>query len=408
LRFSTSLRERALFACLLLSGCNQILGIQVQKADDGGTTEDDAGQDGGEIVYESPSEDDCQEYCDVINSTCKAGTSKAAFANESYCSTLCPHMQRTADRLDDGNTFDCRLKLVKAAAQIAPDNASECRAVGAGGEDMCGSSCQGYCQLFESVCGEFEGLSRGETCLSECEKLPVDRARDATAAFGSMSDTLQCRLAHLGAASSSPDVAETHCTHAAISVTTTYTPCVTDTPRCEDFCTLIDKTCTGKMQMYETYQDCVAICKNGLTLKAPMLNADEPIDISRDTVACRRYHTYNALKTPSGVHCEHGGPTGDGHCGKICPAYCQLAKAACSADYAKRYMNDDACKQDCDTQLQAEGVTDQIDHHYSVSKGKAADAAPMQCRVYHVSKAFLAPSANCAAALGLDGSPCAK
>jgi hypothetical protein len=142
----------------------------------------------------------------------------------------------------------------------------------------------------------------------------------------------------------------------------------------------------------------VAICKNGLTLKTA-LGPDEPIDISHDTVACRRYHTYNARKTPDGVHCEHTGPTGDGHCGKICPAYCQLAKAACGTDYDVKYANVDACLSDCRMGLANEGVMDEIDHHYALAKGKASDAAPMQCRVYHLSKAFLAKS-ECVSALG--------
>jgi hypothetical protein len=390
----------ALLILLGLTACNQILGIEVQNERDAGE-QNEEGVDGGgdaDIEYGNPSAEECSEYCDTIKATCSANN-KAAFAQESYCRGLCPHMQITEDRASAKvNTFDCRLRQVKNAAELGTDNVEECKASGAGGADKCGSDCEGYCQLYESVCGKFPGLSRGDTCVSECEKLAVDPGKDAVAAFGSASDTLQCRLAHLGAASSSEDTALVHCEHAALALTTKYTPtCVNDTPRCEDFCSLAMNACTGDMKQYDTFQDCVAICSKGLTLKTA-LGPEQAIDIDHDTVACRRYHLYNAVKSPDGVHCEHGGPTGDGHCGKICPSYCQMAKAACPTQYAK-YVDNDACEAECNTALEKEGVKDQVDHHYNVSKGKASGAAPMQCRVYHLSKAFLA-AGNCAAALG--------
>jgi hypothetical protein len=126
-----------------------------------------------------------------------------------------------------------------------------------------------------------------------------------------------------------------------------------------------------------------------------------------DTVACRRYHVYNAIKAPDGVHCEHGGPTGDGHCGgKVCPSFCQMSKAACSTEYMTRFRNDDsACEAECLAALTDEGVKNQYDHHYSVMKGKAANADPMQCRVYRLSKAFLSPKMHCEAALGVAECP---
>ncbi len=406
---------RVALAALLLSGCQQILGLDkiepgITKDRDAGTGTDAGGGD-AEVVYETPSDTDCKEYCDLVNETCAPSGPKAAYANTTYCPGLCAEMQKIADGTpsEKTNTFDCRLAQVQDAVNVAPDNSKECRTAGAGGEDACGSSCEGYCQLFEGVCGSLPGLSRGATCVSECQKLAVDKSRNAAMAFGSESDTLECRLAHLGAAAfgkaeNNAMLRENHCKHAALSVTTEYTPCVRAVPKCEDFCTLAQNTCTGAIQQYETHADCVAMCSRGMTLSVP-LEANEPIDIIRDTVACRRYHVYNAIKSPTGVHCEHGGPTGDGHCGdhKICTSFCRLAKAACDKDYATKYGNGDAadkaCDAECDAALKAEGVPDQYDHHYSVPKGKAADADPMQCRVYKLSKAFLAPQ-NCAAALG--------
>lgn len=403
--------RRALLVALLLSGCQQILGIDKLErglSDDSmdGGNDPDGGSADAEVVYETPSEEDCKEYCDLVNSTCKPDSPTAAFANPSYCEGLCPHMQKvTEGPIAKTNTFDCRLAQVRTAGTVAPDNESECRSVGAGGDGACGSNCESYCQLFEAVCGAVPGLSRGSACLSECQKIPEDRQTNASAAFSSESDTLQCRLAHLGAAAAgkaaeNETLTETHCKHAQLHAAS---PCVQPKPKCEDFCALVDRTCTGPMQQYEDTQDCVAICSKGLTLNVTPLPTEMAIDMTFDTVACRRYHAYNAIKAPDGIHCEHAGPTGDGHCGgKVCPSFCQMSKAACSQEYMTKFENNDnACIANCDAALTAEGVKDQYDHHYSVAKGKAADADPMQCRVYRLSKAFLAPASHCEAALDL-------
>jgi hypothetical protein len=408
--------SRAALAALLLAGCQQILGIDKLERGvtepDGGGTAMDAGSEDAEVVYDKPNEEDCTEYCDLVNETCKPDGPTAAFANPSYCEGLCPQMLKlTEGPTAKTNTFDCRLAQVRTAATVAPDNASECRSVGAGGDGACGTNCESYCQLFEAVCGAIPGLSRGPTCLSECQKIPEDKQTNASAAFSSESDTIQCRLAHLGAASAgkaaeNATLTETHCKHAQLHA---GIPCVQPKPKCEDFCALVDRTCTGAMQQYETTQDCVAICNRGLTLSVPLL-ADTPVDMTNDTVACRRYHAYNAIKAPDGIHCEHAGPTGDGHCGgKVCPSFCQMSKAACSRDFMTKFGTgeaaDAACEAECLAALTAEGVKDQYDHHYSVPKGKAADADPMQCRVYQLSKAFVAPLAHCEAALGIRDCP---
>jgi hypothetical protein len=394
------LRSGMLLTLLVLSGCNQILGIEVQekdvgKRDAGG----DAGEkDAGDVVYTTPDPDECTDYCDTLQTACKDTSNTAAFAMDSYCRGLCPFMQRTEDKSKVGNTFDCRQVQAQNARQNVGDNERECKSAGAGGNKDCGSDCEGYCQLFAAVCADYPDLLRGDTCVSECEKLVVDKGRDATAAFGSSSDTLQCRLAHVGAASVSPTFADTHCPHAAISVTTEYTPCVTPVPRCEDYCALAMSVCTGDIQQYDTEADCVAECKGGMTLNETPLRSDEPIDISRDTVACRRYHLYNHLKTPGGVHCEHAGPSGDGHCGNICPAYCKQVKAACGTQFSTAFTNDQGCLDDCGKVLGKPAIKDQIDDHYRVSTGKKGGNT-MSCRIYHMSKAFL-DSKNCPSAVG--------
>jgi hypothetical protein len=414
LKFLTFTRQSALFTWLLLSGCNQILDIQVQKvtknddAEDGGVVEEDAGQDAGEELVDKPSKQDCNEYCDVLDKACDPTGPNAAFRERGYCDGLCSFMGRTESKAQTGNTFDCRLNRAKLARTVGTsDNSAECRSAGAGGNGECGSNCEGYCQLFKDACAAYPDLQRGETCIAECDALSIDSTKNAAAAFTMGADTLQCRLAHLGAASVDPTLAKTHCAHAAIHAQP-GTPCQPTTPSCDDYCALITKACTGKLQQYDTEldpqgntrtPDCLATCRMGLTLTEP-LAADEASDQTHDTVACRRYHVYNALKAPGSTHCEHGGPSGDGHCGRICPAYCKLTKAACGAQFNAKFPTEQACINDCSELIHIPNIPDQIDQHFSVANGKKAGT--INCRIYHATKAFRAATAECPSALG-DG-----
>jgi hypothetical protein len=406
-------RSGALLALLVLAGCNQILGIEVQEQSDAGDEPDggsgpDGEGDGGEIKYESPSEGECSEYCKLLDQSCNPMTGNAAFGQSSYCPGVCSQMQRkamTGNTFDKtGNTFDCRLQQANLARAVGTiDNSTECKAAGAGGNDECGSNCEGYCQLYASVCAAFPDLQRGDSCLSECEALAVDTTKNAAASFSSGADTLQCRLAHMGAASISAETAMTHCPHAAI-IAASGTPCQPTIPSCDQYCELLTNTCTGKLLQYDSEGDCLATCKGGLTLNEP-LAPGETSDQTHDTVACRRYHTYNALQNPGSTHCQHAGPSGDGHCGHICPAYCKLAKAACGTQFATKYPKGEPdCLDDCGNNLLKTTVlTEQLDENYNVPNAKKPGT--VNCRIYHASKAFrnaAAASAECPSVLG-DG-----
>lgn len=377
-------------AAVLLSGCQQILGIdKLEKTAEAG------------VVFDTPKEEDCDDFCGLVDETCGPTSENASYAESSYCLGACKFMRRTPDRSEEGNTFDCRLKQVKLAKSLGMDNEDECRRAGIGGFGRCGSDCEGYCQIFGDVCSEFPELGRGETCVTECEKLLVDD-RNAKQAFSSGSDTLQCRMAHVGAASVDPEAAMTHCQHSAFQPKANN---LCFTPNCEDYCKLVNKVCTGDMQQYDNTDDCIAACKGGMALNPTMPQGAVESDF--DSVVCRRYHLYNYIRT-GGTHCEHGGPVGDGHCGRICPNYCTLVKAACTGNgYDEAFKSTDECLTDCAGLLSMtkQEIKDQADEHYNVAKGKTP-GNNSSCRVYHTIKAFRTPGTSCPAALG-KAAPCA-
>jgi hypothetical protein len=386
-------------AAVALIGCQQIAGIEKRtfnedRLDAGEDAAPDAQSEAGEDASEDadasdadtdaeirhPSDEQCQELCDITSSACTVDAGHTAFAQDSYCPAVCPFFVLAADpKQKTGNTFECRLDQAQKAKAVGPDdNLEHCQRIGTGGADVCGSNCEGYCQLYAEICGE---PAPNPDCLEYCPKLRDDPSFDAKSAFGGQVDTLQCRLAHLAAAAIAP---ETHCAHAAL-FTPAGLPCNPEVPNCVDYCGMLMRTCTDDRAQYEALEDCMQTCQNGFTVgKAP--------DTSGDTLACRRYHTYNAVVAPES-HCAHAGPGGDGHCGTICPAYCKLAKAACTTAFGNKYADDAACEADCAT-----FAAKAMDLDYTVAEGKQGGNS-IQCRLYHATKAF-SDAAECAATLG--------
>lgn len=394
----------ALGAALLssLGACEQIVGIEERKVTTDGGVEREAGGD-----VENPTQQQCDEYCGLLEEGCTPETSGlyAYRKDTDYCDKLCLKLPLATDpsATKSGHSFECRLAQAKDAKTLKNDpgeGAANCKRAGAGGDGTCGSNCEAYCQLFTDICSETDFKPR-ENCLEECSKLRDDDSVDADDSFANNIDTVQCRLTHLGAASSASP--QDHCQHASIYVDG-YTPCISPTPRCADYCALTMNVCNDEGEddhrQYETLQDCLNTCNMGLTNSLPLMEG-ETQDKNRDTVACRRYHAYNALLIDK-VHCNHAGPGGDGHCSFICPAYCSLVKAACKAGYDAEYRNDAECEKECADAFFG-GNTDikkQVDLGYNVGTGKAGGNT-IQCRLYYASKAFGSPT-QCTSALGGD------
>ena len=180
-----------------------------------------------------------------------------------------------------------------------------------------------------------------------------------------------------------------------------YNPCISPTPRCEDYCAFTMNVCNDEdgedLRQYESLQECMNTCTKGYTNSLPKVEGQTQ-DKDQDTTACRRYHVYNALLIDK-VHCNHAGPGGDGHCGPICANYCKLVKAACKEGYDAEYRDDQQCRDEC-AAAYFPNVTDakkQADVEYNVGMAQRGDT--IQCRLFHTSQAFSRPT-ECTAALG--------
>jgi hypothetical protein len=408
-----------LFVGLALTGCEQIAGIERRRyLGDGGL------RDGGPEQFDYPSKAQCDEFCGVVTESCNETSGVFAYKKDTqYCNSLCRHLPKARDpgNADGTNSFECRKREADNAfgQKGDPDEgAQSCRSTGAGGAPYCGSNCEAYCQLFANVCADTPTKPR-EDCLEECEALASDDSLDADKSFSNNdADTVECRLSHLGAAATAKVAGSTgetalHCEHASIYVDK-LSPCMTATPRCTDYCELTMNTCHNKgeedLRQYETLQDCLNVCAKG-PVNSLELEAGKTQDKDRDTVACRRYHAYNALLFDRPYHCNHAGPAGDGHCGDLCTSYCQLVKKACERNgYNQDFPNgDEQCKAQCEM-IPAVAALKQADKpiadlKYNVGLGQAGKDT-IQCRLYHTSKAFGSPATECEHALGRTGSKC--
>jgi hypothetical protein len=192
-----------------------------------------------------------------------------------------------------------------------------------------------------------------------------------------------------------------HCPHATLRPAN-GTPCLSVEPNCDDYCGMLMNTCAGaNVTQYESLNDCLAVCKKFTPSMAP--------DPTEDTLACRRYHTYNSLGKSAAAqdHCDHAGPGGDGHCGKMCPAYCKLVASVCSDDFDSAFPGGDReCRDKCAVVMEQRDEAKQADVGYSVAEGKRGGNT-IQCRLYYTTKAALDPT-QCASALGRAGGECTQ
>ncbi len=389
-----------------LGACQSLAGIEdrtfVASAGDAGAA--------GEGSLASPQ---CQNYCSRIMALCTKPYE--AYADISTCLGTCALLPPGEAIEKTGDTVACRLNqlAIQESPSAEPATLAEaCVRSGPGGNGVCGSNCESYCQLYAAACrADQPDLTSAqydqETCVAKCEGLKDDGTFDTDANY--LGDTLQCRLVHTGAATVSP---EAHCPHAQLQAQGQVTPkgpCLDDPkttkPDCDSFCRLELAECQGIDKNFESPEQCQAVCN--------ALPKGSVEDTSQNSVGCRKYHAYNAMLDPD-THCAHTGPSGDGHCGSNmapdtgatgnCESYCLLAEAACSASTARvdplmtfesTFGDPSECMKAC-VKLPGAGPNS----GYSVK----AKGNNVQCGILHASRALTTPADECAAALG--AAPC--
>jgi hypothetical protein len=354
---------------LWLGGCATLVGIE-------------------DVTYDAapPHSKACIEYCETVAKACKGD--HELYSTNDACLGTCDKLAPGDDLEPIGNTVACRKKEAQLAITTSEPQA-HCQAAGPGGAPSCGKNCESWCTLMQRTCPSDYRLM--PDCMRACAALKDRGSFDLRVDHDG--DTIQCRIEHVSNATGSPTAPATHCGHAAL-VPTLYCHSPQDKPPdCAEFCRFNMAGCTGDFAVYESTQQCLAVC----AALEPGVNGHRV----ENTMGCRHWHTFNSLFEPA-AHCAHTGPGGDGHCGLDemdktgnCVSYCVLAEKACSAAFLAKYGSQTACQLDCSTQPVAFGA--RKDSEYRLAT--AVSGNTLQCRILHASRALTDVTA-CLSALG--------
>lgn len=252
-------------------------------------------------------------YCDKIIDACGLSAADPVygqFANREQCLRVAATYPRsTAVNSQGGNTLDCRLYHAGVAGNAAFHDA-HCEHSGANGKGVCGTSCEGYCQVIMAGCtgnnAQFRNLV---SCLAWCATYPTDGAERP---YATGNDTYQCHIYHAQVAVQRTDIANVHCTHAG----PTGDGVCGATHRCRAFCRgqiaacgVTGGTVTGGGQ-YASQAACETSCASWT------VGTFGTATTSGNTLACRAYHASVAIESTAlaAAHCSHTGVTGDGVC----------------------------------------------------------------------------------------------
>jgi hypothetical protein len=368
--------SKRLFGFLLvtlgLGACQAIAGIEDRKLDPNA---------GAPVATKQ-----CRDYCTLVLDAC-TGENKV-YADEAECLGVCALLPPGDGEDVSTNTVACRATQA-GIAKGEPEG--YCKFAGPGGNDVCGTDCEAYCTLFPQVCPKNYEYTSTKDCIKFCETLPAQDSYNLTRDHDG--DTVECRLVHTAYATVLP---KDHCPHAPIKPDKPCTNAADAGPSCDDYCNIELAACRGSLAQYENKPQCISACE------ALVRGTND--DKSGNTVACRRYHSFNSAALPE-THCAHSGPLGEGHCGADnaelgttanCESYCRLVEAACPDDFAASSIGTaEKCMADCVQLAEAPANLS----HYSVDNAKKGTG--LDCRVLHTVRAF-ADNTNCASALGGD------
>lgn len=368
--------------CLLgfQTSCEQIIGLEDRVLVDGGGDGDGKGSSL------------CASYCSGVMKSCKP-PDLDVFTSEKDCLAICkflPPGKSTATETSK-NTVSCRAHYAEEAASVERD-AMFCPAATPGGGSpsakvRCGDNCEAYCGLYKEICDKSP-----TNCLSKCRALPDRGAYSASTDYTMGGDTIQCRIAHLTAAARAKDSdsdAErvVHCGHANLPASLSDAPCdvkAGTVPNCKDYCRIVTQACS-EFPVYENAAQCEKFC-DGAFEKGKNTDETGAQDQTKDTLACRRWHSYFAFDDQAKTHCPHAGPTGDGHCGQICPSYCAMLKRGCGSQFATEFPGADG-QAACETACRALPGAKDRDMGYDLG-AEESRTDPLKCRMRHLVNSF--------------------
>jgi hypothetical protein len=179
------------YAC----GCSQIIGVEDATCD---PKLPECQADGASSVSQL-----CEEYCISVMANCNDEFS--VYVGPETCRSVCKVLPPGIEGDQEVNTVQCRLHQAQLAL-ILKDPATHCPGAGPGGNDLCGSNCEGLCSIMLGTCPQYQSATE---CSNDCKAVPDLSGFSIAQDDG---DSRQCRLWHASAATQAPIP---HCVHAA-------------------------------------------------------------------------------------------------------------------------------------------------------------------------------------------------
>jgi len=303
-------------------------------------------------IYCVPS---CETYCDHMEANCNI--TNGGYNDRAHCESICEAFPAGLDADTSGNTLGCRVYHANAAAGDPDLHCPHASASGGGGSPSCGTMCEAYCNISALACGT-SGANSFYTSYDFCAKACAQFSTTGTVATQA-GTSLHCRIYHASVAILSP---VPHCAHASFSGDG---PCGT---KCENYCELSAKTCTGTNTLFNPATNCPGFCAT--------LPPGNFTDRAGNTVDCRIYHAVAAVGlSDAATHCPHASHASvDGVCSTtICDNYCDLALSVCTGVH-ELYATRTACMTAC-AAIPKTGL-------FSAQSGNN-----IQCRIYHLGAA---------------------
>jgi hypothetical protein len=162
------------------------------------------------------SQDLCDTYCTQIQAYCSGALEQ--YRDLAQCEKVCRFFPTGEIGGSDGNSVACRLKYAGNARYAAgTELEAYCRQAGPGGDNRCGTNCDGYCTVMTQVCTRATApiyyFGDEAECLEQCSELPTSDVTYSTSdPLVSDGNHVQCRLFH--ATSAAMLDPEEHCEHA--------------------------------------------------------------------------------------------------------------------------------------------------------------------------------------------------
>lgn len=371
----------------LLASCANIIDLEDRKVGDAG-----ASSSSGAL--------NCATYCTDSQELCTADQKAQVFEKDMQCLAACAKYPVGDPMSPTGNTLACRENLLKNARQFG-EAATICQAAGplggsfTPGGQSCGSNCEGFCNLRQTVCpAETE-----PNCMAKCQGIPEAVATyNAAGDFGSGADTLNCRMAHLATAAAYQAAGDetarnAHCTHSGIKATGPCDVGPDKTPTCKDYCKVVMTACSDMQRVYENQDQCEKVCA-----KFPSAAGDSA---TADTLRCRRVNGYTALAQGGDARsCAAAGPAPLECGGTKCTPYCTLAQTACPTQFAGKFASVAACEADCNM------IPDsKANLNLTVSNGTGDT---LSCRLLSAMQVVGGDARACESALGLPTGVCKR